>query len=99
MTTPQEEAERRYSVQKGDELETNAVWGLMLAQGAFVAGAEWQSERLGPLVEAARAYREAELRASNFRLGEDAFAIAEAIHLGKQRIIELAAALDEEGGE
>jgi len=97
VTTPQEEAERRYQFLPYFDQEERTETRLM--RSGFVDGAKWQSERLGPLVEAARAYREAELRASNFRLGEDAFAIDEAIRLGRQRIIELAAALDEEGGE
>ena len=49
MTTPQEEAERRYH--------------RVTEREAFVAGAEWQAERLGPLVEAARGERRLQERA------------------------------------
>ena len=54
MTTPQEEAERRYPY--NPKYDESTHWMTDAKREDFIAGAEWQSERLGPLVEAARKY-------------------------------------------
>ena len=53
MTTPQEEAERRYPKPP----ESPSRLGVHTVERfAFVAGANWQAERLWPLMEAVREY-------------------------------------------
>lgn len=56
MTTPQEEAEQRWPnilvPSYGAETAVAAMRDYL--REGFVAGAEWQAKRLGPLVEAAR---------------------------------------------
>ena len=53
MTTPQEEAERRWP--DAQNFPESVRLRLNSTRYGFIAGAEWQAERLGPLVEAARA--------------------------------------------
>lgn len=54
MTTPQEEAERRWPIPPPRIRDHSLTVQAISLRDGFVAGAEWQSERLGPLVEAAR---------------------------------------------
>ena len=57
MTTPQEEAKRRYPETQPYYANRRLVSQEVRDQRqAFEEGAEWQAERLGPLVEAARAW-------------------------------------------
>lgn len=78
MNTPQEEAERRWPTQFG-------------IREVFIAGAEFERERLWPLVEAARAYRATQILTSvldyeEMRRADDA----------ANRLLAAAAALDAE---
>jgi hypothetical protein len=103
VTTPQEEAERRLSayvhpssahVNPKILIDTDPMCRAYV--DGFILGAEWQSERLGPLVEAARAYRDVPEVGGR---GWQSFWLTDAEAKALGDLIQAANTLDEEGGE